>query len=588
MRGMTLVFSDEQHKALSHTGSCLLVGTAGTGKTTLLLEKTARAVQKYGANQVAVLGFAWRSTQLMKAQFAEQFPQYAGQVFFGTIRDVAHQALEKNGTLVKFIPNHEVRALIQKAMVQEKFEGTLEEAEHIIRTFRSRLKNPQESERHYPLFVKYRELIDATGGVDRHTMIRKHILAMDKGEAEPAPVQAMVVDNMQDATPLQKRWLQTHLAHGVTLLMAGNDDLTAFGLDGAMGAEALREVADLEGVSKFELTLNYRTPPELLPALSKLPRLLRERVAKTEKSAPEAAAFKGHLQVFGCDDRAGEINVILQHIQTLNKRQGRVQVGLIVRDDQQANELAHLLNLRGIRTANWARLVWENPAAHVVLDILYVLLNQAKESQLFNVLSAFGVGAEVLAQLAQAGVQATGWLAEEAPIPANLKGEIGAFMAVRRQLLGMWSLLRDRKTTPREAFKALVFDVLTHAKKEDKPLILLALDMLLHVDGPLVEKLQTLQQETLPDMASPIVVAPVREVRNMQFQQVILPFANDAVWPPRAGKILGTDMEHERRLFYLAVSRTQGGLIVTHTGVPSLFVQDIQAALKTFKKPSVS
>jgi superfamily I DNA/RNA helicase len=140
--------------------------------------------------------------------------------------------------------------------------------------------------------------------------------------------------------------------------------------------------------------------------------------------------------------------------------------------------------------------------------------------------------------------------------------------------------MASRALDPREAFKACVAEILPKLRDEDKNLALLATDMLLNLQGKLTEVLPRVQQETMPNPASPVVVAPVREVRNMGFNTVILPYADSLTWPRQPFPILGPDPEHERRLFYLAISRTAGNLLVTYSGALSPFVTELQTTLR--------
>jgi superfamily I DNA/RNA helicase len=75
-----------------------------------------------------------------------------------------------------------------------------------------------------------------------------------------------------------------------------------------------------------------------------------------------------------------------------------------------------------------------------------------------------------------------------------------------------------------------------------------------------------------------VLVAPTREVRNMEFDCVFLPFATKNIYP-YPYKVMGTKHAGDRRKFYLAMTRAKSTLIISYNDKPSPYVKDIEAAL---------
>ncbi|MDD9920484.1 MAG: AAA family ATPase [Alphaproteobacteria bacterium] len=573
-----LVFTENQAAFLDYSESSVVLGAPGSGKTLLLIEKAARLAQaSKEADEVAFICFSYRSAQFVKKQFGQRYKKLLDKIKFGTVKDFAEEQLVKaENHPINFADNGKVRQLLRQVMKEERFGGSLDEAEHIIRSFRAQLKNPQETEPYVNLYNRYRGLLDQLNLLDRHMIVRQHIVGMDNGTVASCKVKYMLVDNVQDATPIQYRWLQTHLTRGVTLFLVGNDDLTAFGRDGAMGAEFFQKFEKKSNVKQFLLQDNYRTSKRLWPAVSKLPRLIKNRIPKKEKTT---ANHTGSLVVKECATQSEEITFLVEKLKHLKSK----KVGIIVRQDEQAARLTHLLQVRGIEVGSYARPIWENQAAEAVLDLLYVMLNQAKDSQLFNVMSFMRVSTDIQAQLAQKGIQAKDWLVKGAQFPDGLEGSTRELSTFRRNLLSVWQLLQQRKIEPQEGFKAFVFDMLPHLAEDDRRFALLALDILLNIKGSMMEMLPNIRKETMPSIHSSITVAPVREVRNMEFDSVILPFAEAQDWPNQRYQALDTDEGSERRLFYLAVSRAKEDIIASYTDTQSIFLKEMQSSLKSHK-----
>jgi hypothetical protein len=195
----------------------------------------------------------------------------------------------------------------------------------------------------------------------------------------------------------------------------------------------------------------------------------------------------------------------------------------------------------------------------------------------------YGLPDDLVMGWLSAGLAPAGWLARGAPLPPVIDAApptIAIALRLRRLLTSSFTAMASRALDPRDAFRACVSELLPKLREDDKNLALLATDMLLNLQGKLTDVLPRVQQETMPNPASPVVVAPVREVRNMGFTTVILPYADSVTWPRPPLPLLGPDPEHERRLFYLAVTRTAGNLFATHSGTLSPLVTELQTTLR--------
>lgn len=595
---MALNWNPAQQKVLDASGNLLVVGAAGTGKTELLIAKAARLIESgIPAAEIDMTSFAYRSTEYLRSVATERLPQQAPHITFGTLAEMAFDRLKAAGQQLNFASNNRVRQILRGVVAEQAFPGSLAEAEHIIRSYKSRAKKVPDNDKYYLLFDAYKRHMDKLHLVDRHDVIRAHILAMRNQTALPIQAKVLMVDNVQDATELQLIWLKEHLQAGLTLVMAGNDDLTAFALDGAQGKAALEAMEGWPNTTKLALSGSYRTPASLAPVLGKVPRLLRSRAEKPDEQPNNRTTAQ--LTIRGFASAGEETGYLLSTASELIKRtdgKGKpFTVGIITRDDFGAHIIAHRLKQQGLNPASFARPLWEDPIPQTVLGLLYLLLNKATDTHLRMVLLGFGLPPTTVVEMAaDADFTSTDWLPRGCPFPPVTDASpttITTMAKLRRTLGGAWQLMQDRKVSPRDVFKAMLADMLPTLPEADQPAALLTAEMLLSLTGKLTEVLPRVVAETLPDMSSPITVAPVREVRNRQFHTVILPRCQVGVWPPLPGKVLPTLenlnlADHERRLFYLALTRSSGNILITHHAPLSPMAQDLQTTLKQLAKQS--
>ncbi len=576
-------WSPTQQQVLSYTGSSLVVGGPGTGKTTVLLAQ-AEALARAG-HKVALVTFAFRSHQYLKSLATPSQQAIWPQLATGTVRDLAIQQLHTAGHSFSFASNNQVREILRGLIPAQSFPGTLEDAEHIIRAAKARAKKLPEADRYFTLVQAYQARLEELGLADRHDIIRRHVLGMRDGSVPPLPVSYLLLDNLQDATELQLIWLQMHIASGVTLKLTADDDLTAFGPDGAQGEAAITATENWPEITRFNLTETYRIPQSLAPAVGKVARQLKHRISKGLESVnPQPATLRAEVFPNAPAEHAFLAETCAEHA-----RRGQ-SVGLITRTHFEAACLTHALRKHNLNPASFARLIWEEPTPQIVLSLLYLMLNQANNGHLHLVMLGFSVPPTTTAYLFQSGLDASSWAAQGYPLPPMPQESpttVAAVQQLRRALRSASQLLRAATSgapetmNPRSVFKALVAELLPHLPESEHPAALLATDMLLGLSGKLTEVLPRVRTETLPDMSSPITVAPVREVRNQQFSTVIMPYASVGNWPSRGTPLLGTDADHERRLFYLAITRSQGNLLFTrHTPEATPFVAELQQSLK--------
>ena len=595
-------WTPSQQQVLAFNGSCLVVGVPGSGKTSLLLTQAEHLVNH--GHKVALATFSFRSHQYLKAMATPSQAAVWARLSTGTLRDLAIQQLHIAGQSFSFASNNQVREILRGLIPAQAFPGTLEDAEHIIRTAKARAKKLPESDRYYPFVEAYKARLEELGLADRHDIIRRHVIGMRDGSVPPLPVTHLLLDNVQDATELQLIWLQMHLAQGITLKLTGDDDVTAFGQDGAQGSKALETIESWGEMTRFNLTETQRIAPLLVPAVEKVARQLRTRVAKSLEAAPvvkESLRQNAMLRVEVFPSAPAEHVFLAETCQDLLRKlpQGQRtagaghQIGILTRTHFEAACITHALRRHGLNPASYARLIWEERTPQIILSLLYLMLGQGNNGHLHMVLLGFGVPATTVAALFQSGLRAEQWAAsgfalpvlpDESPTTLATLQQVRRAMRTSQQLLQAppsATTMADAALTPRMVFKALVAELLPHLPDDEHAYALLATDMLLNLSGKLTEVLPRVRTETLPDMASPIVVAPVRETRNQQFGTVIIPYASGDHWPKPPSKLMGADADHERRLFYLAITRSAGALIFTHhQPEASPLVQELQQSLK--------
>src|SRR5690606_22543400 len=141
-----------------------------------------KALLKQGVSpsDIAILVFSYRSLMVMRAFLQQELGDVAAHLIVGTNVDLPLLAMGQTDkkNLPKVADNNFVRRMLRQAMVEVGFLGSVGEAEHIMRSFKSRGRKPSETEDNYDLFRAYKQRLEQANLFDRHDIVRKHIIGM--------------------------------------------------------------------------------------------------------------------------------------------------------------------------------------------------------------------------------------------------------------------------------------------------------------------------------------------------------------------------------------------------------------------------
>ena len=571
--------SKAQQEIVNYDKACTVLGVPGSGKTTVMLRKIAALIEAgVPPKKIAILAFSYRNMMVIKEHMRRELGDVASGVIVGTTVDLPLMAMGKNHAkkdLPRVADNNFMRRILRQAMVEVGFGGHSKEAEHIIRAFKSRGRKPSESDDHYDLFRAYKQQMEQTGLVDRHDIIRKHIIGMRNDVYEPVPVKHIFVDNFQDITQIQMLWLTDHLKAGIKTYALGCDDLTIFRRDGAMGRSAFGEFEEMNSLNRFTLDESYRLPEAIAQAAGQIVSPLKDRLLGSTKTNKK----DGRVTIKSHNGIDAELEALADNIEKALKEEGST-VGVITRYDLQARQVERTLKARGVAHTSFARAIWETPGAMLVLDLLGVFLNKTSKSRLRNVLSVFGVSGQAVETLYAHGLTPDDWLKRGAPIPKGAEADlpIAALreLGVLRQKLVNYARMM-KPMGPKTVFKAMVLHMVESMRAENKQDALLALDELLSAKGNLNQIIAQLTQHRNPEPGARVTVTPVRESRNMAFSHTFVPFVTNTNYPYQY-KILPQEDQSERRLLYMAATRASEQLVLSHCGgKPSSYLPQAKA-----------
>jgi DNA helicase-2/ATP-dependent DNA helicase PcrA len=609
-----------QREAVLHgDGPLLVVAGAGTGKTRTLVHRVAHLVARGAApERVLLLTFTRRAAQEMLAR-AERLCGAAGRgVHGGTFHGTAHRLLRRFGQAAGVAPNFTVldqgdaedlmqlsRAALGHADAREPGgrwrAARFPKKETLARVYSRHVNTerpvaqivadeyPQFADRVADVLAVFRDYAErkaARNLVDYDDLLLFWATMLEASPALGARIAGLydhvLVDEYQDTNVLQARVLagmcRGPAAGGHRNVTAvGDDAQSIYGFRGAHHGNILEFPARFAGARVVALEENYRSRQ---PVLDLANAVMAGAARRYDKRLFSRRGGAERPWLVGCRDARAEARFVADRVLELADGGGRLRdAAVLFRAASHSAELEVELTARGVPFEKWGGLKFLE-AAHVkdVLAFLRVLENPRDEVSWYRVLLLLpGVG-EATARAAVAHLAERGWdaaaLGGYAPPPrarewhARLAallagcaaaGGAGGPGAEVARVRGVYdALLRERydDAEPRLADLAQLEAIAAGHPTRGAFLAALALEP--------PASTQDLAPGAPPGADDDVLVlSTVHSAKGKEWGAVFVIGAADGAFPSARAAWRADDLEEERRLLYVALTRARDELYVT-------------------------
>lgn len=281
-------FNKSQTLAITHKdGPMLVLAGPGSGKTATLVERTKNLIMQHHVNpsNILVVTFTKAAANEMKQRFTSEMQwQEKGQVTFGTFHAVFFMVLKlayhynSSNIVTEEVRRQVMRELIQKYRLEfrdenELITGILAEIGN-IKNSRIELEHFYSVQcgedvfrqiyNDYEKFLKTHKLIDFD---DMQTLTfelfqeRPDILS-----AWQKKYQYILVDEFQDINQIQYDLVRMLAAPENNLFMVGDDDQSIYRFRGSKPEIMLHVPKDYPNLKQIQLDVNYRCHPKIIEA----------------------------------------------------------------------------------------------------------------------------------------------------------------------------------------------------------------------------------------------------------------------------------------------------------------------------------
>ncbi|MGQ9686067.1 MAG: UvrD-helicase domain-containing protein [Thiobacillaceae bacterium] len=614
----------EQRAAVTVHGSALVLAGAGSGKTRVL---TTRIAWLISTGQVSPMGlmavtFTNKAAREMLTRLTALLPLNTRGMWVGTFHGLCNRLLRIHHReaglpqLFQILDSQDqlsaVKRLLKTLNVDTgRFEPRRVQA--FINANKEAGLRAAEVEAHDPysrrlveIYAEYDAQCQREGVVDfAELLLRAYELLTRNAllrEHYQTRFRHILVDEFQDTSRLQYRWLKLLKGPESVLFAVGDDDQSIYAFRGANVGNMGQFLQDLGLSAPIKLTQNYRSLSTILDAANAVIAHNRNRLGKdlwTEAGAGEP------IRHYEALDDAEEARFVVEEVQQL-RRDGRdlSDLAVLYRANAQSRAIEHALFSAGIpyRVYGGQRFFERAEIKHA-LAYLRLLANPDDDGAFLRVVNfpSRGVGARTVEALDEAARHAgvSLWQAACAGGTKNkgLAGFVQLIEGLRAEVVGL-SLAEAVETT---VARSGLIEHYTHERDgEDRIENLCEL-----TNAAIAFAAESETQDLAAFLAHAALEAgeheaaahqdavqlmTVHAAKGLEFHTVFITGLEEGLFPHENALTEADGLEEERRLMYVAITRARRRLYLTHAqtrmlhgqpryGLPSRFLEEIPVGL---------
>ncbi len=589
----------EQRAAVAHDlGPLLVVAGAGSGKTRVITRRIARLVRD-GADPREVLALTFTNKAAREMRERVEKLVAARDLWVCTFHGFGARVLRRFGGRIGVgsdftIYDTEDRQSLLKQILKEHSidDVTPGEVAHAISRVKNGLDRPDgpgwRAERVSAVMRLYAERMRAANAMDFDDLLLNLLRVLEEDAEARGRLEArgrwLLVDEYQDTNTVQYRILKGLAGTARNVCATGDPDQSIYRWRGATIRNILDFESDFPGARVLTLDRNYRSTRAILAVANAVIRHNRDRYEKDLRTENAQGASVREVR---CENDEDEAVACARHVRAwIAKGRRPRDVAIFYRTNAQSRLLERALGLEGVPY----RIVGavEFYRRMEVKDLLaYVRLarNPRDVAALRRILNvpARGLGAtaeERLLEAARGGGSSPRDLLRDGEQIAALGGRS------RKALEGFAALLARLEALPADdpaAFVARVIEETGYRKHLGAGTPRAETDRLENVDelvnaaagyavrepqggidGFLEENALVSDQDAYDEGADAVSLMTVHSAKGLEFPCVAVTGLEEHVLPHVLALDTPEEIEEERRLFYVAVTRAREELALLH------------------------
>ena len=598
--------NEEQIKPVLQTdGAVLVLAGAGSGKTRVLTSRIAYIVEEKGVPAEAILAITFTN------KAANEMKERLGRIvdvnrsWVCTIHSMCVRILRMYAAEVGIESNFSIYSETERNnIVKKSFQECDYDDEKLLKAVKYHIGNAKmlgfDPERYAEEFAGDPDIDDVTKVYGRYQKHLRENNALDfddllnetrnllKRNAEAREYlggrfRYILVDEFQDTNAVQYEIIRLLASVHGNLFVVGDDDQSIYGWRGAKLENILNFEKDFKGAHVYKLERNYRSTKHILKLANTVIRNNGRRKDKTLWTDNDEGA---HAKVYESEEESGEARYIARTIAELMRRGYKYSdFAILMRLNALTRSFEQEFTGDGIPYKVFGGFkFFERKEIKDLLAYLRLINNPFDSEAALRIINfpKRGIGAKTVDTLQQYAFST-----ESSVYDALLDiDEIGFTAGTREKLIGFRDLIKtwiiDSQEMPvNELAKKVVADTRmreAYADESDESInkranieeFINSVDEYckLNPESTLTDYLNqvTLMSDTDEmDESDYVTLATVHSVKGLEFRCVFICGMEENIMPVSRAVDNDEDMEEERRLMYVAITRAKENLYFTRS-----------------------
>jgi DNA helicase-2/ATP-dependent DNA helicase PcrA len=621
----------QQREAVLYTEAPLLVlAGAGSGKTRVITYKIAYLIKELDIPEDNILGvtFTNKAAGEMKARVAKLLNKGASDVWLGTFHSTAVKILRRYGPYVGINNNFSIldeddqTSLIKEVITELNLDikryppgGFIEKISRAKESLIDPVTYGEFVESYYESIVakvyqKYQEKLMQNQALDFDDLLMYLVKLFRENEKILSYYQNkfryILVDEYQDTNYAQYVIVFLLAQAHRRITVVGDDDQAIYSWRGADIRNILEFEKDFPGAKVIRLEQNYRSTQNILDAANRVIAHNKLRKGKNLWTKNEAG---NKIKLYIAKDEIAEANFVAREIILLQKREGLNfgDFAVFYRTHAQSRALEEAMIKNGIpyRIIGGIKF-YQRKEIKDILAYLRFILNQYDGISLKRIINTprRGIGDATLSKIVEyANVNGISYLdsmkhlIERGELGKKANKEVDRFINLIEELIAFSKLhsiedliievldrtgyikeLAELQTATAQMRIENVEELISVAKEFSKQSEDATLESFLNYIS-LMSDIDTLEEEN-----SSVVLMTLHSAKGLEFPVVFMTGMEEGVFPHSLSMGEREELEEERRLCYVGMTRAKRYLYLTSAEIRTLYGHTNSNELSRFVK----
>jgi DNA helicase-2/ATP-dependent DNA helicase PcrA len=604
--------NEQQHKAVTHTdGPLLIIAGAGSGKTRVLTFRIAYLLQQFKAapNEILALTFTNKAAREMKERIKDLIGDKAQKLWMGTFHSIFSKILRfeadklgygKDFTIYDTSDSETVIKLILQELNFDPKEIKPKTIRNKISDAKNQLISPDQFQHRFvsstldditaKVYQIYIKRLKQSNAMDFDDLLVKPIELFENHpevlEAYQDRFKYIMIDEYQDTNHAQYKVTKMLADKFKNICVVGDDAQSIYSFRGADISNILNFQEDYENATQIPLEQNYRSTKSILQCADSI---IKKNSKQLDKTLWTEKNYGDPITLLDNFDERDEANRVADHIINLKMRHGykNNDFAILYRTNYQSRVFEEALRRKSLTYQLVGGLsFYQRKEIKDVIAYLTLLVNPHDETNLIRIINepSRGIGNKSIQDL-RAEARNTGqsvWsILQEVestsvykPAKVRIREFVNMIHRLRSDLENGAGLTDATRNVLEQSgyMKALVEENSQESMMRRENILEFQNAIAYYEKGAKKASLSAFLQEIslitdgdkFDENKPAITLMTVHASKGLEFPCVFVVGMEENLFPVGGREGFEADIEEERRLFYVAITRAEERLYFSH------------------------